>query len=285
MNLWIYEAHGPNLRLYYRVNKLLAQKRTAYQELVVVDTAEFGRSLILDGAFQTTVKDEFIYHEMIAHVPLFTHPRPEKVLVVGGGDGGTVRETLKHPTVKEVHLAEIDAEVVAAAREFLPEISCGLADERVHIHYTDGIKYVAEHSDTFDVIIIDSSDPVGPAVGLFTPEFYASIARALKPDGLFVAQTESPWLNRDVVPQIYAGVRASFPITRMYLAYVPTYPGGIWSFTLGSKKYDPLAVDPASIPDLGFRYYTPELHRAAFALPRFAAQLLEGGGSTAEVKP
>lgn len=275
MNVWFYEEHKENLRISYRVKKVLAHKKTNYQELVVLDMENYGRTLVLDGAVQTTVRDEFIYHEMIAHVPLFTHPNPEKVLVIGGGDGGTVRETLKHKEVKEVHLVEIDPEVVAAAREYFPEISSGLINERVHIHYTDGIKFVAEKEAAFDVIIVDSSDPVGPAVGLFGAEFYANVARALKPDGLFVAQTESPWGNEDILPRIYAGIRASFPIVRMYLATVPTYPGWLWSFTLGSKKYDPLAVDVNRIPDLGFRYYTPELHRAAFVLPRFVSQLLE----------
>jgi len=275
VNVWFYEEHKENLRISYRVKKVLAHKKTNYQELVVLDMENYGRTLVLDGAVQTTVRDEFIYHEMIAHVPLFTHPNPEKVLVIGGGDGGTVRETLKHKEVKEVHLVEIDPEVVAAAREYFPEISSGLINERVHIHYTDGIKFVAEKEAAFDVIIVDSSDPVGPAVGLFGAEFYANVARALKPDGLFVAQTESPWGNEDILPRIYAGIRASFPIVRMYLATVPTYPGWLWSFTLGSKKYDPLAVDVNRIPDLGFRYYTPELHRAAFVLPRFVSQLLE----------
>ena len=275
MDVWFYEEHKQNLRLNYRVKRVLAHKKTEYQELVVVETENYGRTLVLDGAVQLTVRDEFIYHEMIAHVPLFTHPDPQKVLVIGGGDGGTVRETLKHKEVNEVHLVEIDPEVVAAAREYFPETSAGLSDKRVHVHYADGIRFVAEQEGAFDVIIVDSSDPVGPAEGLFGKHFYADVARALKPDGLFAAQTESPWANQDILPRIYAGIRATFPIARLYLATVPTYPGWLWSFTLGSKKHDPLTVDPARIPDLGCRYYTPELHRAAFTLPRFVGDLLE----------
>lgn len=275
MSLWFTETENSNLALQYNVNKVLAHKQTKYQELMVVDTDRFGRTLILDGAVQTTVADEYVYHEMIAHVPLFTHPNPEKVLIIGGGDGGTVRETLKHKSVKEVHLVEIDPDVVAVAKEYLPEISCGLSDPRVIIQHTDGIKYVADHEDEYDVIIIDSSDPVGPAVGLFREEFYADVNRALKDDGILVAQTESPWLNVDIMmPEIYQGIKASFPITRMYLCYIPTYPCGMWSFTLGSKKYDPLEVDPSQIIDLGYRYYTPELHRASFALPQFIKELI-----------
>lgn len=275
MSLWFTETENSNLALQYNVNKVLAHKQTKYQELIVVDTDRFGRTLILDGAVQTTVADEYVYHEMIAHVPLFTHPNPEKVLIIGGGDGGTVRETLKHKSVKEVHLVEIDPDVVAVAKEYLPEISCGLSDPRVIIQHTDGIKYVADHEDEYDVIIIDSSDPVGPAVGLFREEFYANVNRALKDDGILVAQTESPWLNVDIMmPEIYQGIKASFPITRMYLCYIPTYPCGMWSFTLGSKKYDPLEVDPSQIIDLGYRYYTPELHHASFALPQFIKELI-----------
>lgn len=275
MSLWFTETENSNLALQYNVNKVLAHKQTKYQELIVVDTDRFGRTLILDGAVQTTVADEYVYHEMIAHVPLFTHPNPEKVLIIGGGDGGTVRETLKHKSVKEVHLVEIDPDVVAVAKEYLPEISCGLSDPRVIIQHTDGIKYVADHEDEYDVIIIDSSDPVGPAVGLFREEFYADVNRALKDDGILVAQTESPWLNVDIMmPEIYQGIKASFPITRMYLCYIPTYPCGMWSFTLGSKKYDPLEVDPSQIIDLDYRYYTPELHHASFALPQFIKELI-----------
>lgn len=275
MSLWFTETENSNLALQYNVNKVLAHKQTKYQELIVVDTDRFGRTLILDGAVQTTVADEYVYHEMIAHVPLFTHPNPEKVLIIGGGDGGTVRETLKHKSVKEVHLVEIDPDVVAVAKEYLPEISCGLSDPRVIIQHTDGIKYVADHEDEYDVIIIDSSDPVGPAVGLFREEFYADVNRALKDDGILVAQTESPWLNVDIMmPEIYQGIKAAFPITRMYLCYIPTYPCGMWSFTLGSKKYDPLEVDPSQIIDLGYRYYTPELHHASFALPQFIKELI-----------
>lgn len=275
MTLWFTETENSNFALQYYINKVLAQKRTEFQELMIVETDRFGRALILDGAVQTTIKDEYVYHEMISHVPLFTHPNPEKVLVVGGGDGGTVRETLKHASVKEIHLVEIDPEVVAAAKEYLPEISCGLTDPRVSIHHTDGIKFIADHEAEYDIIIIDSSDPVGPAAGLFRSEFYADVARALKDDGVFVAQTESPWLNFNVtMSDIFQGIKASFPITRMYLCHIPTYPCGMWSFTLGSKKHDPLQVDPAKISDLGYRYYTPEIHHASFALPQFLKNLI-----------
>ncbi|HKM39035.1 MAG TPA: polyamine aminopropyltransferase [bacterium] len=279
MNLWFTETENSNLAVKYHINRVLAHKKTQYQELLVVETDRFGRALILDGAVQTTIGDEFVYHEMIAHVPLFTHPKPEKVLIIGGGDGGTVREVLKHDTVQKLHLVEIDPEVVAAAKQFLPELSCGFSDPRLIIHHTDGIKYIAASKAEYDLIIIDSSDPVGPATGLFQAQFYASAARALKDDGVFVAQTESPWLKFAIpLPEIYRSIKAAFPITRMYLCTIPTYPCGLWSFTFGSKVHDPLAVNPDKITDLGYRYYNSAIHHASFALPQFLRNLLPETG-------
>lgn len=276
MALWFYEFQTPNLEFCTRIKRTIHTENTDFQELLVVDTHEFGRTLVLDGAIQTTVRDEFIYHEMLAHVPLFTHPNPKNVLVIGGGDGGTVREILKHPQVEKVRLVEIDCRVVEVAKEYLPEISGGLDDPRVEVLYEDGIKFLQNPPELFDIILVDSSDPVGPAVGLFTREFYQSIYDALKPDGLFVAQTESPFFNHDIIPDIFQSIAATFSITRMYLAFVPTYPGGIWSFTMGSKQYDPLSVleQETTIPT---RYYTSRLHRAAFVLPRYVEEMLVSG--------
>src|SRR5690625_1489036 len=167
--------------------------------------------LVLDGIVQTTVNDEFFYHEMIVHVPLMSHPRPERILVIGGGDGGTVREVIKHSTVQHVDLVEIDGRVIDLCREYLPELSHGLDDPRVHIHVADALKFVKEvEPETYDVVIVDSSDPLGPAVGLFKQEFYEDVARSLKADGLMVAQTESPWLTPEVVRDIVAAVDAAF---------------------------------------------------------------------------
>ncbi|MCL4424340.1 MAG: polyamine aminopropyltransferase [Firmicutes bacterium] len=274
MELWFTEKQTPNLGLALRLEKTLRREKTAYQDLAVVETFQYGRMLTLDGAVQTTEKDEFVYHEMITHVPLLAHPEPKRVLVVGGGDGGTIREILKHPSVEQAELAEIDERVIAAAREFLPTISQSLSDPRTRIVVGDGIEHVRKAQAQYDVIIVDSTDPVGPAVGLFAPEFYQLVHRALKEDGLFVAQTESPFLNADLIRGVFAGISAVFPRTRLYLAAVPTYPSGLWSFTVGSKVHDP-AVPGRNMP-AGFtsRYYTPELHRSAFVLPRFVAELL-----------
>ncbi|MBE3581876.1 MAG: polyamine aminopropyltransferase [Thermoanaerobacteraceae bacterium] len=275
--LWVTELQTPSLALSCRVIKTLHRERTPYQELAVVDTEAFGRMLLLDDVIQTTVKDEFVYHEMISHVPLNTHPHPRQVLVIGGGDGGAIREVIKHTEVERAVLVEIDARVVANAREYLPEISCGLDDARVEIRFEDGIEHVRRLRDQYDVIIVDSTDPVGPAVGLFSREFYQNVYHALKADGLFVAQTESPFFNAAFIRRVQRDIASVFPVTRLYLATVPTYPGGLWTFSLGSKKYDPVEVDPQTIAPLPTRYYSPEVHKAAFALPPFVQEILRPG--------
>jgi spermidine synthase len=246
--------------------------------LAVLDTKQFGRVLVLDNVIQTTVKDEFFYHEMITHVALNTHAAPKKVLVIGGGDGGAVREIIKHQSVEKAVHCEIDGAVIEASRKYLPEISCALDNPRVEIIVDDGIKHVKENKDTYDVIMVDSTDPVGPAVGLFSASFYRDIFESLKDDGIFVAQTESPFFNRDLIPKLYKDISGIFPLTRLYLAVVPTYPGSLWSFTIGSKKYDPLKVDISKIPQMDTRYYSPAIHQTCFVLPPFVKELLEKQG-------
>lgn len=277
MNCWFTELQTDHMKLSCRVKKVLCEEKTPFQHLAVYDTVQFGRMLALDDVIQTTVKDEFVYHEMIAHVGLNTHPNPRRVLVIGGGDGGSIREILKHSSVEQATLVEIDERVIAAAREYLPEISCALDDPRVRVIVDDGIKHVKENRNTYDMIIVDSTDPVGPAEGLFGKAFYQDVHDALTEDGLFVAQTESPFFNQDIISRVFRDIRSIFPITRLFLACVPTYPGGLWSFTMGSKKYDPRQVNVLELPDLKTRYYSPAIHRSAFELPPFVAELVEQG--------
>lgn len=273
MDVWFTEHQTPAVTIGLRVNAVLWREKTPYQELTVLDTEAYGRMLVLDGAIQTTSADEFVYHEMIAHVPLASHPHPKRVAVIGGGDGGVIREILKHPTVEEAHLVEIDERVVEIARRFFPEISSGLQDERAHIHFVDGIEWIRQEKG-LDVVIVDSTDPVGPATGLFTPEFYATVAEALGPDGILVAQSESPFLEPDIVRRAFGGVRSAFPVAALYLAAVPTYPSGLWSFAFGAKSGLPgILADPGRV--ISARYWTPEVHRAAFQLPKFVQDLLE----------
>jgi spermidine synthase len=256
------------------VKSTVYREKTKYQDLAILDTVEYGRMLALDGIIMTTEKDEFFYHEMITHVAMHTHARPEQVLVVGGGDGGTVREVLKHPTVSRVVLAEIDEGVVNAARKYLPTLAQGLSDPRVEIQITDAIVYVREHPGEFDVVIVDSTDPIGPGVGLFTREFYQDVAKALKDGGIMVAQTESPVNNKDLIQKIHRNLQGVFPLIRLYLGPVPTYPSGLWSYTLCSKGPDPVAVPDGKFLALETKYYTPEVHRSAFALPLFVKEWL-----------
>lgn len=275
MELW-YTERGivPGLGLSVEVSKVLHEEQTEFQHLAIVDTPLYGRMLWLDNIIMTNIKDEFVYHEMISHVALNTHPNPKKVLVIGGGDGGAIREIIKHPSVEKAVLVEIDRRVVETSIEYLPEIACGLSDPRVEVLYEDGIKYVQAHKNEFDIIITDSTDPIGPAVGLFEGSFYKSCYDALKEDGIFVAQTESPYYNEELIPKVQKDIRSLYPITELYLAFIPTYPGGCWSFTMGSKKHDPKAVDFSGKPSYSTRYYNHDVHKAAFMLPNFVRELV-----------
>lgn len=273
MDLWLKEGQIEDAVMTYKIKETLVRKKTEYQDLAVVDTYSFGRMLLLDGIVQTTIKDEYVYHEMISHIPLFTHPNPKKVLVVGGGDGGAIREVLKHPSVEKAVLCEIDEEVVNQCKKFLPEISCALDSPRCELFIGDGIKYVHEHKNEFDVIIVDSTDPFGAAEGLFGGSFYKEIYQCLTKDGIFVAQTETPFYLPDVVKRVYNDANNVFPITKLFMAGIPTYPSGFWSFTVGSKTYDPETVDLSNTIDIDTKYYTKKLHKACFVLPKFVEDL------------
>ncbi|NMB34756.1 MAG: polyamine aminopropyltransferase [Firmicutes bacterium] len=274
MELWYTEKQTPNLGFSCRIKETLCRVQTEYQEIAVLDTFQFGRMLVLDGMVQTTVADEFVYHEMIVHIPLRTHPCPRAVLVIGGGDGGAVREISKYPQVEIITLAEIDLQVVESSKRFLPELSSALDDLRLEIKIADGIEYIRSLQEAYDIIIVDSTEPVGPAEGLFDPSFYEAAFRALKPEGILVAQTESPFFNADLIRTAFRRIKAVFPRTHLYLAPVPTYPGGLWSFTLGSKHHHPLKPLGKLLPR-DARYYTPKIHESSFSLPRFVQDLLE----------
>jgi spermidine synthase len=275
MELWFSEKHTPHLALAYQVKETLYRAHTGYQELAVLDTCQFGRALILDGIVQTTIKDEFIYHEMLIHPAMTTHPSPRNVLVIGGGDGGSVREIVKYPCLEKVVLAELDPEVIRVSREFLPELSSALDHPKLEIVIGDGLEYLKKAAGVFDVIVVDSPDPIGAAASLFSTGFYALVHRALQSGGVFAAQTESPWSHGALISGIHQTIKGMFASTHLYLAYIPTYQHGMWSFTLGSKKHHPLEAGFREPPE-GLRYYNREVHRAAFALPAFVEELLKG---------
>lgn len=275
MEFWFTERQTEHLGLSFRVRASLWRERTCFQDLAILDTFQYGRMLVLDGAVQTTEADEFVYHEMITHVPLLSHPGPERVLVVGGGDGGVVREVLKHPTVERVRVAEIDERVVEVAKHFLPGMSASLTDPRVEVWIGDGVAIVEEARGEYDVILVDSTDPVGPAVKLFEISFYRAIERALRPGGLFTAQCKSPFLDLPFIQRMVGLLRGIFPVTRVYTAPVQTYPSGLWCFLVGSKGPDPLLAEERRVEPLPTRYYTSAIHRAAFVLPREVQEAIE----------
>lgn len=274
MELWYTEKQTKNHGITTKIKRTLYHDQSEFQTLDVIETAEFGNMLVLDGMVMTTDRDEFVYHEMITHVAMNTHPDPKEVLVVGGGDGGVIREILRYPSVTRAVLAEIDKKVIEASKTYFPQIAGKLDDPRVDVQVTDGIRHIAENKGRYDVIIVDSTEPVGPAVGLFQKPFYEGIYEALKDDGIMVAQTESPWFNRDLIRQVYRDISNTFPVARLYTASIPTYPSGLWSFTIGSKKYDPLHVNEAELSRFDTRYYRPEMHKALFELPAFVQELL-----------
>lgn len=275
MDMWIREGQIEDAAMTYKIKETLVRKQTEFQDLAIVDSYSFGRMLLLDGIVQTTIKDEYVYHEMISHIPLFTHQNPEKVLIVGGGDGGAVREVLKHPSVKKVVLCEIDGCVVEECKKYLPEISCALDNPRCEVFIGDGIKYVHEHKNEFDVIIVDSTDPFGAAEGLFGGSFYKELSQCLTDDGIFVAQTETPFYLPEVVKKVFNDAKAVFPVTKLFMAAIPTYPGGYWSFTIGSKKHDPESADLSNAVEFDTKYYTKKIHNASFVLPKYVEDLIK----------
>ncbi|MBW8350023.1 spermidine synthase [Bacillus sp. IITD106] len=282
--LWFTEKQTDHFGITMKVKRTLHTEQTDFQLLEMVETDEWGNMLLLDGMVMTSEKDEFVYHEMVAHVPLFTHPKPERVLVVGGGDGGVIREIMKHPSVKKAVLVDIDGKVIEYSKKYLPSIAHELDNERVEVKVGDGFMEIAESENEYDVILVDSTEPVGPAVNLFTKGFYAGISKALKEDGIFVAQTDNPWFKADLIREVQRDVNEIFPITKLYIANIPTYPSGMWTFTLGSKRYDPLEIADSRFHPIETKYYTKDLHKAAFVLPKFVSDLIGDGADGDRLK-
>lgn len=268
---WLYEYWSPNYLIGLRVKQQLYHSKNKFQEINILETHDFGRMLVLDYAIQCTEKDEFFYHEMLCHVPLMAHKNPEQVLVIGGGDGGAIREILKHPSVKKAVLAEIDGEVVEACKKYLPTISCALNgnDKRVDVKITDGAEYVRNKKGSLDVILGDIPDPIGPAKALYMKKFFEDVYAALKDDGMFAFQSESPLINKAHIKQLKQMLTPMYKYVRVYTTPMPTYPSAYWSFIVCSKKYDPTKPARAEPKGLDATYYNEEIHSAAFATPNF----------------
>ncbi len=272
-DLWFTEYQTDNMRLGLRVTSILKNIKTSYQQLLVVETEQYGKALILDGILMLADQYEFTYHEMMVHLLLCAHPQPKRVLVVGGGDGGCVREITKHDIVEEIFLVDIDEEVIKASKEFFPAVSIGFEDRRVNVFPMDALQFIKERHDSFDVIIVDSTDPVEFAVGLFEASFYCDVFRALRKEGMVIAQTESPFTNKELLSHTYRQIASVFPRADLCWGAMPVYPSGSWTYTIGSKGPDPHIVRRA--PSGTTCYYSPEIHQAAFVLPPFVQELLK----------
>ena len=280
MQLWFSEMQTPNVKFSIRVERQLYSGQSEFQRIDVFESPEFGRFLTLDGYMMLTERDEFIYHEMITHVPLAVHPKVKRVLVIGAGDGGVIRELVRYPEIEDIDLVEIDELVVEVCRKYLPQTACRLDDPRVHIHYEDGLKYIRSCENEYDLILVDSTDPFGPGEGLFTREFYGNCFKALKDDGIMINQHESPFYAEDAAAcqSMHKLIVESFPISKFYQAHIPTYPSGHWLFGFASKKYHPLRdLDETrwNLRGLSCKYYTTTLHKGAFYIPAYVERLLK----------
>ncbi len=280
MEFWFSEKHTPNVQISIRVDKQLYSGKSEFQRIDVFESPEFGRFLTLDGYMMLTEKDEFIYHEMITHVPMAVHPDVKKVLVIGAGDGGVIRELVRYPEIESIDMVEIDSLVVEVCKQYLPQTACRFDDPRLTIHYEDGLRFVRFKENEYDLIIVDSTDPFGPGEGLFTKEFYGNCCKALKDDGILINQHESPFYPDDAhaCQRAHKNIVKTFPIAKVYQAHIPTYPSGHWLFGFASTKYHPLRdlnENRWNMRSLKCRYYTTMLHKGAFYIPAYVEELLK----------
>jgi len=246
----------------YEVQKVLYQGKSKYQDILVIENPYFGKMLILDGIVQLTERDEFFYHEMLTHVVMHAHPNPKTVVVIGGGDGGVVREVLRHKTVEKVYLVEIDEEVIDISKRFFPTVSCGIDDPRVEIRIMDGADFMRKARFGIDVIIVDSTDIIGFARSLFTNEFFDDVLRSLTDEGFFTTHCESLHFHKDIVIEIQNTLKTVFPVVDLFTCPIATYPGNWWAFSVGSRKLNPR--QPGRPVEIETRYYDDEIHKQAF---------------------
>ena len=276
---WFHEENQGVTRLGIRVTAHLHGERSEFQKIDVYESPFFGRFLTLDDLMMVTERDEFVYHEMLVHVPLCVMREPRQVLIIGGGDCGCIREALRHPSVERVVQCEIDERVTRVSQKFFPWVSEVVDDPRVELIFDDGVRYIEQHENAFDLIVVDSTDPIGPAVGLFLTDFYAKVERALRPGGMMAAQTESPHWNAPTLGAIRGQVESVFAHVATYWGSIPTYPSGSWCWTLASadRRYDAyFDEERAERIAQHTLYFNPQVHRACFALPTFVRQALSG---------
>lgn len=260
------------IRYTYEVSNILYNAKSSYQDIMVFENPYFGRILVLDGVVQITEKDEFFYHEMLAHVVMNAHPDPKKVIVIGGGDGGTVREVLKHKSVEKVYFIEIDEEVINVSKKFFPSVSSEIDNPRVEVHTMDGAEFVKGRNADIDIVIVDSTDIVGFAKSLFTTEFFTSIKNCLTQNGMFVTLSESLHFHKDLVAEVQLTMKKVFPVVDLYTAPIATYGGNWWTFSVGSKNLDPKEIRRNDV--IHTRYYSGEIHATSFLSRALYAKLL-----------
>ena len=279
MEIWFSENHTDDVKLSIRVDRQLYSVQSDYQRIDVFDSKEFGRVLTLDGYVMMTERDEFIFHEMLVHVPMAVHPNVRKVLIIGGGDGGVVRELSHYPEIESIDLVELDPLLVEVCKKYLPNTSCRMDEKRLHLYCTDALRFVRSKENEYDLIIVDSTDPFGPGEILFTKEFYGNCYKALKEDGIMIHHNESPFYMEEAAwcQRIHKRVCDIFEESAVYQAHLPTYPSGHWLFGFASKKYHPLndsAPEKWNMRGIHTRYYTTRLHQGAFALPAYVEEML-----------
>lgn len=280
MEMWFSELHTPNVKISIRIDRQLYSAQSEYQRIDVFDSPEMGRFVTLDGDIIFSQADEFVYNEMVTHVPMSVHPNVKKVLIIGGGDGGVAREYCRYPKIEVIDVVESDDMFVDVCKQFFPETAKGFEDPRVNIYYEDGLKFLRKKINKYDIIVNDSTDPFGHTEGLFTKEFYGNCYKALKDDGIMVYQHGSPFYDEDEVAcrSMHRKAYRSFPISRVYQAHIPTCPSGYWLFGFASKKYHPLTdFKPERFNERNMHtdYYTTNLHMGAFMLPKYVEDLLE----------
>lgn len=292
---WIEECYQGLTAYRFKITDTLFDQQSPFQHVQIVTTEAYGRMLLLDGAVMTTERDEFVYHEMLTHIPLLAHPNPKRVLIIGGGDGGTVREVLKHPSVEHIDLCEIDGLVIEASQKWLPSIAGKLTDPKVTISVADGLAFTQEAAKQvkagaqapYDIVLIDSTDPVGPGEVLFTPAFYQDVFDCLSANGIMANQSESPMAQAANFQAIYERLSGVFPVVAPYWATVPTYPGGYWTWMFCSKAAGPLEhCNDALAAEIeqSTHFFNRQVHRAVFALPNFMRRLLGQLPQTAGMK-
>ncbi|MEG2428755.1 MAG: polyamine aminopropyltransferase [Oscillospiraceae bacterium] len=281
MGIWYTENHTQNVRFSMKVSKQVYSGKSDFQLIEIFDTAEFGRVLTLDGFLMLTQKDEFIYHEMITHVAMATNlDKIKSVLVIGAGDGGTIRELCRYDSIKHIDMVEIDKQVVDVCKEYLPQTACKLTDNRLTLIIADGLKYVRTKQNEYDLIIVDSTDPFGPGEGLFTKEFYGNCFNALTENGILINQHESPYYQNDAraMQRAHRKLSSIFPVSYVYQVHIPTYPSGHWLFGYASKGINPIKdinEEKWNALNLKTGYYNTDLHKGCFALPNYVKELLE----------